>query len=149
MDLGESGVHGGVGGDQAVDVGVAEVAADAVHHRVHRGRRQPALAEVADVELDMATLDADQRVEPVGLAPVEPPPQLVGVQAVGGFGVPGEVGDGRQLGWAHRVGLEGEQECGAHECLARRRISRAPPLLAAHHGGAFGPIDGRTHALHR
>jgi hypothetical protein len=32
------------------------------------------------VELDVSTLHPDQRVQPVTLAPGEPPPQLEGVQ---------------------------------------------------------------------
>ena len=42
VDLGEPGVDGRVGADEAVDVGEAEVAADGVHHRGHRGVHQPA-----------------------------------------------------------------------------------------------------------
>lgn len=62
VDLGQSCVDGGVGGDEPVDVCVAEEAADAVHHRDHRGAHQPGLAEPADVELDVRPLDPDQRV---------------------------------------------------------------------------------------
>ena len=40
VDLRQSCVDGWVGGDEAVDVGEAEVAADGVHHRVDRGVHQ-------------------------------------------------------------------------------------------------------------
>ena len=88
----------GSAGDQAVDVSEPEESADTVHHRVGRRGPQPGLAEVADVQLDVSTLDADQRVEPIRLAPGEPAVKLVRVQLVGAAGVPGQVGDGRQLG---------------------------------------------------
>jgi hypothetical protein len=45
------------------------MAVDAVHHRVDRGRHQPGLAEAADEQLDVGSLDPDQRVEVVALAP--------------------------------------------------------------------------------
>jgi hypothetical protein len=79
MDLRKPGVDDGVGGDQAVDVGEPEESTHAVHHRVHRRDPQPALAEVADVQLDVRALNPDQRIEAVGLAPAEPATQLVGV----------------------------------------------------------------------
>ena len=41
------------------------------------------VAELADVELDMGSLDLHQGIQRVGLAPGEPLPQLVGIQAVG------------------------------------------------------------------
>jgi hypothetical protein len=47
VDLRQTGVDREVGSDQAVDVGVPEEAADAVHHRVHRGHPESAVAEVA------------------------------------------------------------------------------------------------------
>ena len=80
-----------------------------VHHRDDRGVHQPGLAELADVELDVGSLDPDQRVEPVGLAPGEPAPQLEGVQVVGAPGVAGQVGDRRQLGGGHRRRLERQE----------------------------------------
>ena len=98
-------VDGRVAGDQAVDVGEAEEPADSVHHRVDRGRHQPGVAEVADVQLDVRPLDADHGVEPLVLAPLEPPSKLVGVQVVGVAGVPSQVGHRRQLSRRHRVGL--------------------------------------------
>jgi hypothetical protein len=58
-------------------------ASNAVHHRVDRGHLQPALAEVADVELEVRSLNADQRVQVVGPAPGEPAAQLIGVQVMG------------------------------------------------------------------
>jgi hypothetical protein len=56
MDLWEPGVHGGVGGDQAVDVGEPEKSTHAVHHRVYRRDPQPAPTEVADVQLHVCAL---------------------------------------------------------------------------------------------
>ena len=47
--------------------------------------------------------------EPHSLAPAEPPPKLVGVQAVSVARVPGQIGDRRQLRRRHRVGLERQQ----------------------------------------
>jgi hypothetical protein len=72
VDLGQPGVHSGVGGHEAVDVGEPEVAADAVHHRVDGGGHQPAVAEVADIELDGGTSHPDKRVQPIGFAPLDP-----------------------------------------------------------------------------
>lgn len=68
----QSGVDSGVGADGAVDVGVTEESANAVHHRHDRGVHQPGIAELADVELDVCPLDPDQRVKCVGFAPGEP-----------------------------------------------------------------------------
>ena len=73
VDLRQACVDGRVGGDEAVDVGEPEVAADGVHRGDDGGVHQPRLAEVADVELDVGSLDPDQRVQSVGLAPGEPP----------------------------------------------------------------------------
>lgn len=91
VHLGQAGVDGRVVRDQPVDVGKAEEPADAVHHRVNRGRHQPGAAEVSDVQLHVGSLDPIKRVQAVGLAPLEPPPELVGVQAVGVSGVPGQI----------------------------------------------------------
>jgi hypothetical protein len=74
VDLGEPGVHGGVSRDGAVDVCEPEVAANGMHHRVHRRVHQPVFAELADVELDVGSLDPDQRVEAIIVAPSEPSP---------------------------------------------------------------------------
>jgi hypothetical protein len=90
VDLRQPRVDSRVGADEAVDVGEAEVPADGVHHRVDRGVHQAVVAEPADVQLDVGALDPDQGVHPVGLAPGEPLPQLVGVQAVGAAGVAGQ-----------------------------------------------------------
>jgi len=114
VDLGESGVDGWVGDDQTVDVREPEEPADRVHHRVDRGGHQAALAEVADVQLDVGSLDPDQRVKTPPFTPGEPAAELVGVQRVGVSGVPGEVGDGSELGWRHLVGLERKQDCCGH-----------------------------------
>ena len=46
-----------VGDEESVDVGVAEETADSVRHRDHGGVSQPGLPEVADVGLDVGTLD--------------------------------------------------------------------------------------------
>ena len=53
MNLRQPRVNGGVGGDQAVDVGEPEEPPDSVHHPVGRGRHEPGLAEPADVQLDV------------------------------------------------------------------------------------------------
>jgi hypothetical protein len=89
VDLGEPGVDGRVAGDQSVDVGEPEEAPNAVQHRVDRGRPQPALTEVADVQLDVGPLNPFERVQAIGFAPAEPPTKLVGVQAVGVARAPG------------------------------------------------------------
>jgi hypothetical protein len=60
-----------------------EEPADVVQHGVDRGVTQAAVVQLADEELDVRPLDADQRVQGVGIAPGEPAPQLVGVQGVG------------------------------------------------------------------
>jgi len=78
-----------------------------------------------DIELDVGALDPGQRVEPVGLAPGEPAPQLVGVQRVGVPGVPGEVRHGRELSRCHRLGLEREERRTRHWAL-RRPVDHAP-----------------------
>ena len=48
-------------------MGEPEVVADAVHHRVNRGRHGAAVTEVADVELDEGAFDPDEWIEAVGL----------------------------------------------------------------------------------
>ncbi len=72
VDLRRPGMHGRVGRDQPVDVGEPEEPAHPVHHRDHRGVHQTPLPESADVQLDMRTLYANQRIQPVALAPGEP-----------------------------------------------------------------------------
>lgn len=57
-----------------------------------------AAAQVPDVQLHVGPLDPDERVEAMGLAPLEPAAKLVRVQAVCVTRVPGQVGDGRH--WA-------------------------------------------------
>ena len=57
----------------------------------------------------MGSLDPAQGIQDVDLAPREPLPQLVGVQAVGVPGVTGQVGHRRQLRSRHRRGLEREK----------------------------------------
>ena len=61
VDLWGPGVYGRIGRDQPVDVGEPEEPANAVHHRVDRRDLQTALREVSDEELDLGTLDPDQR----------------------------------------------------------------------------------------
>ena len=107
-------VDGRVGHNESVDVCIPEVAAHGVHRGDDRGRHQSGLSEVSDVELDVRTLDPDERVEGVGLAPGEPAPQLGGVQRVGVPGVASEIRDGSELGGCHRIGLE-RQEI-VHRC---------------------------------
>jgi hypothetical protein len=108
---------------QAIDVSEPEEA-DAMHHRVDRGRHQAAGTQVADVELDVGAFDPDQRVEAVALAPGEPATQLVGVEVVGRCRVAGQERHCRELGRGHGRGLEGQQTCPefwvGHRCLTRR-----------------------------
>jgi hypothetical protein len=92
--LRETGVGGWVGGDQAVDVGEPEEASDGVHHRDNRGVHQPGVVELADVELDVSSLDSYERIESVALTPGEPALYLEREKAAGVPGVTGEVGDG-------------------------------------------------------
>jgi hypothetical protein len=54
----------------------------------------PGLTEPPDVQLDVSPLDPDQRVQPVGLAPLEPLPQLEGVEGMGAPGAAGQVRHG-------------------------------------------------------
>ena len=93
MDLWQPRIHRGVGADEAVDVGEAEVSAHGVHHRHHRGVHQATVTKTADIQLNMSSLDPDQGVHPVGLTPGEPLPQLVGVQDVSAAGVAGQERD--------------------------------------------------------
>lgn len=135
VDLGQSGVDGRVGGDQAVDVRESEESPDGVQHGVDREVPQSSVVKVADVELEVGPLEPDQRIETVGLAPGEPATQLVGVQPVGLPGVPSQVGDGRQLGRRHRIGLERQGNRADHSGLRR--------------SGDHGPVaDRRTRRGH-
>ena len=109
MDLGQPGINRWVAGDHAVDVGKPEVSAHRMHGGVDRRRHQASLTEMADVQLDVGTLDPDQRVELVKVAPAEPAPELGGVQGVGMAGVAGQVGDCGQLARVHVVRLERQQ----------------------------------------
>jgi hypothetical protein len=77
-----SGVDRRVGGAEAVYVREPEEPTDAVQHRVDRGVPQPSLVKVADVQLEVGTLQSDQWLQAVGLAPGEPASQLVGAQPV-------------------------------------------------------------------
>ena len=140
VDLGQPGIDGGVGADEAVDVGEAEVPADGVHHRDHRGVPQRSIAELANVQLDVGSLDPHQRVEPAPLAPSEPLPQLVGVQGVGAPGVAGQVGHRRELGCRHRCGLE-RQKGGrtGHGGYLTRRPDNGPDPARRQRGQTTGP----------
>ena len=111
---GKACVDGGVRDDQAVDVGEPEKSANRVHRGVDRGGHQPGLAEVSDVQLDVCSLDSDQRIQIAGLAPGEPAAELVGVQRVGVPGVPGQVGHRGTLGRRHRIGLERKKRRSGH-----------------------------------
>ena len=91
MDLREPCVDGRVGRDESVDVSEPEEPPHCVHRCVHRGVHQAAIAQVSDVQLDVYSLDPFERVQPVGLAPRKPPPQLGGVEDVGLPGVPGKI----------------------------------------------------------
>ncbi len=145
MDLGERRVDGWVGDDQTVDVREPEEPADGVHHRVDRGRHEAAFAEVADVQLEVSPLDPDQRVKAPFLTPGEPAPELVGVERVGVPGIPGEVGDGSQLGWCPLVWSERKQDCCGHgwhpamEVIAHATDRRT-------RGEALSPTPRRTAA---
>lgn len=86
---------------------------------------------MADVELDVGSFDPAQRVQPVGFAPAEPTPQLVGVQMVRGSRVAGQEGDRRELGGCHGGGLERQQSrrlgvLSGHGVLARRCQGSGP-----------------------
>ena len=122
VDLRQPGIHGRVGENQAVDVSEPKEPADGVHAGDHRGVHEAALAEPADVQLDVSALDPDERVEPIGLTPGEPFPQLGCIHDVSAPGVPGQIGDRRQLGGRHRRGLEREhgRRNGHSNHLARR-----------------------------
>src|SRR5674476_1238181 len=140
VDLRQPRVDGRVGADEAVDVGEAEVPADGVHHRVDRGVHQAVVAEPADVQLDVGALDPDQRVQPVALAPGEPLPQLVGVQAVGAPGVAGQVGHRRQLRGRHRCRLERHRGGRiGHGVTSRGDPSGGPDPARRQRGQAPGP----------
>lgn len=112
MNLRQSRVHGGVGGDEAVDVREPEQPSYRMHHRCDRGVHQPGFPELANVELNMGAPDHHQRVQIVGLAPREPALQLVRVQVVGVPGVPGRIRHHRELGGDLVVGWNGRNAVG-------------------------------------
>jgi hypothetical protein len=62
--------------------------------------------KVADVELDVRALNPGQRVKGVGIAPGEPPAQLVGIQGVSAAGVLSQEGHRSELRRCHRLGAE-------------------------------------------
>ena len=65
MNLRQPCVDSGVGADEAVDVGEAEVPADGVHNRVDRGVHQAAVTQTADVQLNMSSLDPTRGSTPL------------------------------------------------------------------------------------
>jgi hypothetical protein len=69
MDLRQTGIDGRVGTDGPVDVGEPEEPTNGVHHRAHGRGHQPSLTELVEIELDVAPLDIDQRIQPVALTP--------------------------------------------------------------------------------
>jgi hypothetical protein len=89
VDLRQPRVDGWVGGDEAVDVGEPEVSADPVQHGVDGRVPQSAVVEVADVQLEVGTLESEQRVEGVAVTRGQPACALVGVQRVRLTGIPG------------------------------------------------------------
>ena len=97
MDLRQPGVDRRVARDQARRCGRTGRTRVPRASRCSPTRHQPRLGEVADVQLDVRTLYADQRVQAVGLAPGEPASELVGVQRVGMTRGPGQVGNRGQL----------------------------------------------------
>ncbi len=105
----------------------------------HRGVHQPGVAEAADVELDVGALDPDQRVQPVGLAPAEPAPQLVGVQGVGPAGVAGQEGHRRQLGGRHRRAGTAAECRGTDMCHLTRRPRSRPHHARRKRGEHLNP----------
>jgi hypothetical protein len=131
VDLGQACVNRGIGGDGPVDVGVPEEPADAVHHRDHRGVPQTGLAELPDVQLDVGSLDPDQGIETVVLAPGEPPAQLELVESVGSAGIARQVGHRSQLGRRHRNRLQRQKRGGAGHvvtsCGDTGRLQPRPP----------------------
>jgi hypothetical protein len=68
---------------------------------------QACVAQAPDIQLHVGPSDPVQRIEPVGLAPAEPPPQLGGIQRVGAAGVAGEKRDRCQTGRAQGIWLDG------------------------------------------
>nr|WP_231388976.1 hypothetical protein [Marmoricola sp. URHB0036] len=88
VDLRETCADGWVGRDEPVDVSEPEEPSHRVHHRDHRRVDEAATAEVADVELDVCSLDAEEWVKSVVFAPGEPSTKLIGVQDAGVTGVP-------------------------------------------------------------
>ncbi|MFS3128294.1 hypothetical protein ACLM5J_07800 [Nocardioides sp. Bht2] len=58
------------------------------------------------MKLDVCTFDAVQGVDPIDLAPGEPPGQLVGVQALSQSGMASEERDGGKLRGRHFGRLE-------------------------------------------
>ena len=93
-----------------------EEAADTMHHRDDRGVHQAAVSELANVQLDVRSLNPEQRVEPVGLTPSEPLAQLERVEAVGVPGVARQEGHRCQRGLGHRRRLERKEDgCSGHE----------------------------------
>ena len=89
VDLGQSGIDGRIGDNEAVDVCESEEPPHGMHGGAHRGRHQAVLAEVANIELDVGTLDTDERVKVVHLAPTEPAAKLRRIEGVGLARVPG------------------------------------------------------------
>ncbi len=107
-------------------MGEAEVPAYRGHHREDRGAHQRPVAQVANVQLHMGSLDPDQGVQPVGLAPGEPLPQLVGIQGVGAAGVAGQVERRRQMRGRHRCGWHGRRVVNRTWSHLTRRSDRQP-----------------------
>ena len=137
LDLRQPGVHGRVGRDQSVDVREPEEATHPVHHRHHRGVHQAALAQAADVQLNVRPLHPHQRVKPVAFTPREPLPQLRRTEVMGSRGVAGQEGDGRQLGGRHGGRLERQQRRrsgdGSPHAATHTEASTTPAALAARH----------------
>jgi len=132
VDLRKPGVDGRVRWDEAVYAGETELPPDGVHHRDDRGVHQCAVAQLADVELDVGSLDPTEGDQPVGLAPGEPLAQLVGVEGVGAPGVARQVGHRRQLRGGHRCGLEREESGRTgHGVTSRGDLTTGPAPPAA------------------
>src|SRR6478609_295765 len=98
------------------------------------------------VQLDMSTLDPNERVQPTAFTPCKPLPQLERIEAegVGAPGVPGEVGDRPRLGGRHCCWLERQNRCrSGHNDHLTRRPTPVPTSPAANTARHLEPVEAR------
>ncbi len=62
VNLRQPGVDRWIADDESVDVCELEEATDLMHRRIHRRSRQAAVAKLSDVQLDVRSLDSNERV---------------------------------------------------------------------------------------